>query len=137
MTTGAWRTRWTKSRRCLAALSNDQLVRLGSILVTMAEWLAESVECDVDASLEGTKRPEQEFSRVGRTLNNNDTNDRSTGKITRLLNQDLDSLVAEPKVTDPARHSPVGGAVLCAVDAPDAIDLDISPMEARKIAMTS
>jgi hypothetical protein len=89
-----------KRRRCLAALSNDQLVRLGSILVTIAERLAESVDCDVDASLEGTKRLEQEFSRVRRTLNNNDTNDRFTGKITRLLNQVLDSPVVEPKVTD-------------------------------------
>jgi hypothetical protein len=119
------------SRRCLAALSNDQL---GNILVTMAERLAEPVDCHVDASLEGMKRLEQEFSRVRRTLNNNDTNDRLIGKIKRLLNQDLDSLVAEPKVTDPARHSPMGGAVFRAVDAPDAIDFDISPSEARKIA---
>jgi hypothetical protein len=126
--------RLEKRRRCLEALSNDQLVRLGSILVTMAERLAESVDCEVDASLEGTKRLEQEFSRVRRTLNNNDTNDRFTGKITRLLNQDLDSPVAEPKVTDPARHSPVGGAVLRALDVADAIDLDLSPLEARTIA---
>jgi hypothetical protein len=123
-----------KSRRCLAALSNDQLVRLGSILVTMAERLAESVDCNVDASLEGTRRLEQEFSRVRRTLNNNDTNDGFLGKITRFLNQDLDSPVAEPKVTDPARHSPVGGEVLRPVDRPDAIDLDMSPLEAQKIA---
>jgi hypothetical protein len=64
----------------------------------MAERFAESVDCDVDASLEGTERLEQEFSLVRRTLNNNDTNDRSMGKITLLLNQELDSPVAEPKV---------------------------------------
>jgi hypothetical protein len=69
-----------KIRQCSAALSNDQLVRLGSIVVTMAERLADSVDCGVDASLEGTKRLEQEFSRVWRTLNNNDTNDRLPGK---------------------------------------------------------
>jgi hypothetical protein len=117
-----------KSCRCLAPLSNDQLVRLGSILVVMAERLAESVDRDVDGSLEGTKRLEREFSRVRRTRNDNDRNDRFQGKITHVLNRDLDSPVAEPKVTDPVRHSPVGGAVL------RAIDLDISPLEARKIA---
>jgi hypothetical protein len=101
----------------------------------MAERPAESIDCHVDASLEGAKRPEQEFSRVRRALNNNDTNEHSLGKITGLLNQDLDSPVAEPKVTDPARHSPVGGAVFRAVDVPDAIDLDISAREARKIAV--
>jgi hypothetical protein len=46
----------------------------------MTERLAESVGCDVDASWEGTKRLKQEFSRVRRTLNNNDTNDRFTGR---------------------------------------------------------
>jgi hypothetical protein len=79
-------------------------------------------------------RLEHEFSRVRQTLNNSDTNDRFLGKTTRLLNQDLGSPVAGPKVTDPARHSPVAGAVLCAADVPDAIDLDISPLETRMIA---
>jgi hypothetical protein len=129
--------RLERDRRCLSPLSNDQLVRLGSILVTMAERLAESVDCDVDASLEGTKRLEQEFSRVQRTLNNNDTNDRITGKITRLLNQDLGWPAAEPKVTDPAGHSPVGGAVLRAVDVPDAIDLGRSQKRLGRSLMSS
>jgi hypothetical protein len=71
----------------------------------MAERLAESVDCDVVASLEGTNRLEQEFSRVRRTLNNDDANGRFLGKTTRLLNRDLDSPMAPPKVTDPARHS--------------------------------
>jgi hypothetical protein len=119
--------RLEKIRRCLAALSNDQLARLGSILVTMAERRAESVGCDVDASLEGTMRLEQEFSRVRRTPNTNDTNDRFLRKTTRPLSQDLDPPVAESKVADPAHHSPVEGAVLCAADVPDATDLDISP----------
>jgi hypothetical protein len=57
---GGLAERSEKSRRCLAPLSNDQLVRLGSILVVMAERLAQSVDCDVGASLEGTKRLEQE-----------------------------------------------------------------------------
>jgi hypothetical protein len=60
-------------RRCLSPLSNERLVRLGSILVTVADRLAESVECDVAAPLETTKRLEQAFSRVRRILNN-DTN---------------------------------------------------------------
>jgi hypothetical protein len=55
----------------------------------MVERLAKPAHCDVTASLEGTKPLEQEFSRVRRTLNNNDTNDRFTGKITRLLSEDL------------------------------------------------
>jgi hypothetical protein len=45
-----------KNRRCLVALSNDQIVCLDSILMTMAERLAESIDCDVDASLEGRSR---------------------------------------------------------------------------------
>jgi hypothetical protein len=121
-----------KNRRCIAALSSHQLVGLGSTLVTLAEWLAESVCYDVDVSLEGTKRLGQKCLRVRRTLNSNDRN-RFSG-ITRPLNRDLDSPVAEPKANNPARHSPVGGGLFCASDVEGAIDLDTTPVEARMIA---
>jgi hypothetical protein len=104
-----------KNRWCLAALSSHQLVGLGSTRVTLAKWLAESVCYDVDVSLEGTRRLGQRCLRIRRTLNSNDTN-RFSGKITRFLNRDLDSPVAEPKAINPARHSPVGGGLICAAD---------------------
>jgi hypothetical protein len=89
----------------------------------MAERLAESVECDVDASMEGTKRLEQEFSRVRRTLNNNDTHERVVGKIVRLLIRDLRRPVVRPLETNPHRHSPVGGCVTRHIDVEDAVDM--------------
>jgi hypothetical protein len=127
-----------KNRRGLAALSNDRLLYLGSILMVVARRLAESGECEVEASVEGTKRLGQVFSRAWKTLDN-DPIGAFFGKIRGLLNRVLDSTGLGPEVIDPEHRSPVGG-VIRAVELPRAIDLDIShisPMDARMARMTS
>jgi hypothetical protein len=103
-------------RRAMFGWSNDQLVREGSLLMILYERLKESVDCDVDVSREGTKRLEQEFSRLRRPLNNNDADSRFLGRITRVLLHDLETPVAEPRETDPQRHAPVGGGIIRARD---------------------
>ena len=105
------------SGRALARASKDQLVREETIEIAMAEYLAEfdDVENDVgdlDASRVGTKLLEQEFSRIRRTLNNNDANALVQGKVARNVAHDLRAPAKELKEKDPRRHSPVGGGII-------------------------
>jgi hypothetical protein len=112
-------------------LSNDQEMRGQSIIIAAFMRVVTSMGVDVDWSGEGTEMVELLFARLRQAVGNHDTDTLFISRMSRKFLDDLHRPTGPRKITDSAKHSPVGGDIEFAADRGGSIDLLVEPRKVR------
>jgi predicted lipid carrier protein YhbT len=119
-----------KTGRAQSVLSSDQEMRAQSIMAAFMR-IVTSMGVDVNLSGEGTKMVELLFARVRQAVGNHDTDTLFISRMSRQLLDDVHEPTGRPRITDPAKHSPVGGGIVFAANRQGSIDLPVEPRKVR------